>query len=226
MNKKSENNKALYVVFSSTHCKIGKLIRTATRYEYNHTSISLDEDFKTLYSFARYRKTAPFYAGFVRESSKRYFDGGELAKIKVYKLPISNENYYDLKECLERMEIEREKYVYNLISAMCVPINRRIKANRSFTCVEFCVFMMSKFCDMLDINGNRFWSIKALQEQLSDYLYYEGPFIAAQKCEEWGGDTFLSDEGFYADLVDTIKCNMKLAGRVIVHTLKYGYDPL
>lgn len=210
----SDKGKSLYVIFSSTQCKIGQFIRTVTRYEYNHTSISLDPQLRKTYSFARYRKKAPFYAGFVEESCKRFSQDGKAARIRVYKIPISDKSYEEISACLKRMKENSDMYIYNLVSAMCVPLNRRVRADGTFTCVEFAVYMMARYCDGISINSNRFWSIKALQEVLSDYLIYEGPYSTAIECSEWGEDCFLTDKGLISDAVDTLKLNSRLVARL------------
>ena len=167
--------KAIYVVFSSTDCKIGKLIRVVTRFEYNHTSLCTDPELKTMYSFARYRKNAPFYGGFVKESCKRYFQNGRIAGIKVYRLPISSQRFEELEHCLDNMGENKDEYIYNLISAMCAPLNKRVKGKDSYTCVEFAVYMLSKYFDELYIDPDKYWSIEELQAELDKYLWYEGP---------------------------------------------------
>ena len=62
----------IYIVFSSTPTGMGRLIRLATRNQYNHVSLSFESDIQKLYSFARYHRTIPLYGGFVVESVLRY----------------------------------------------------------------------------------------------------------------------------------------------------------
>ena len=216
----SKNKRYLYVVFSSTRCGIGKFIRVVTRYEYNHTSISLDPDLKKMYSFARYRKHAPLYAGFVEESCRRFYQDGKLAMIKVYRIPITEEKYNEIDKCIKDMKDNRDRYIYNMVSAMSVPLHRKVKADGAFTCVEFAVYMLANYCDGLPVTDNRFWSIKALQESLSDYLFYEGPYTEAVVCADWGDDGFLTDSSVLADAIDTLRTNSRLLVRLCRRLLK------
>ncbi len=64
--------KDIYVILSATPTKMGKMIRTLTRYELNHASISLTEDLTEMYSFARYRAVNPLVGGFVKEFPKGF----------------------------------------------------------------------------------------------------------------------------------------------------------
>ena len=208
-------SKAVYVILSSTNCNIGRIIRSITRYEYNHVSIALTPDLDRLYSFARYRKNAPFYAGFVQESGKRYVQGGKPANIKMFEIPVSDEKYQEIAGRLEEMSDNKREYIYNLISAMCVPLRRRVKARNSFTCIEFSVAMLANYCDSLEIDGNRFWSIRALQDRLADYLVYEGPYMQKEKTEDWGDDVFLENVNFFIDIKDTVALNGRLFWRLV-----------
>ena len=211
----ANNERALYVVFSSTPCKMGKLIRTVTRYEYNHTSISLDPEFKTIYSFARFRKNNPFYGGFVAESCKRFFQNGELANVAIYKIPISEEKYVEIKECFEEMAENKDEYIYNLLSAALFPVNLRVRAPDTYICIEFAVKMLSKYCDCLEIDEDEFWTFPDLREKLSDYLFYEGPYTEAITCEEWGEDEFLDYTSFVRKVTDTAIVSGRIVSRAV-----------
>ena len=94
--------KYIYVILSSTHCRVGSFIRLVTRNKYNHASISLDPDFKKLYSFARYHQDAPLYAGFTEESPLRYKNNYKYAGIKIYKIPVTKKQYNNTKKHIKK----------------------------------------------------------------------------------------------------------------------------
>lgn len=209
------DERALYVIFSSTPCRMGKLIRTVTGYEYNHTSISLDPEFKSIYSFARFRKNNPFYGGFVEESCKRFFQNGELANVAIYKIPISEEKYEEITKCFKKMSENRDEYIYNLLSAAFFPVNKRFRAPDTYICIEFAVMMLARYCDCLDIDENEFWTFPALRQKLADYFYYEGPYTEAVTCEEWGRDEFLDYTSFPRKVTDTAIVSGRIVARVV-----------
>ena len=62
-----EETEYLYVVFSATPYRMGKLIRFVTREPYNHVAISTEASLTRMYSFARRFYRTPFYGGFVTE---------------------------------------------------------------------------------------------------------------------------------------------------------------
>jgi len=208
------NDNALYVVLSGTPYKIGKLIRYVTKYEYNHVSLATDRNLNDLYSFARYRKNAPLYAGFVKESKNRYIRNGKAAWIRVYRIPLSKERYESVRYFLSDMIENRNKYIYNLPSALCAPIKKRLYADKTYTCIEFAVSIMEKFCGELNITGAEYWSIERLSCYLSDYLYYEGEIDETALSDDWGSDVFMEDTGFMRNSVDTVKLVSRATWRV------------
>ena len=87
--------KNVYVILSATPTLVGKVIRKFTKSSFNHSSISLTENWDEMYSFARYRAPNPLVGGFVKEFPQRLSLGkNRTVFIKVYKIPI-NENQFD-----------------------------------------------------------------------------------------------------------------------------------
>ena len=80
----------LYVLLTKTPLKTGKFLRKVTGYEYNHCSVSFDNNFKVLYSFSRKYKNSTFYAGLVKESSLRYTTNEQETKVKIFKIGLTN----------------------------------------------------------------------------------------------------------------------------------------
>ena len=130
--------KSLYIVISQTGTIPSRLLKFITRKEYNHVSLSLSEDLKSMYSFGRKRPYNPFFGGFVVESAntgtfKRFPD----AKIRVLRLEITDEEYDDISRNIDDMLSVQKKYHYNYFG-LCLAafnINRRFK-NRYY-CSEF-----------------------------------------------------------------------------------------
>lgn len=191
------NDKYIYIIFSSTNCKVGSLIRLITREKYNHVSISLDDQFKTLYSFARYCKNTPLYAGFTEESPLRYNSNNKYAGIKIFKVPVTNKEYNIIKNHINSMKQNPESYVYNFISAATFPFRKKVIINGSYTCIEFVLYLLGKLEKEKIINKNRFYSIKDLGKILNKYLMFEGRSNEIFNKElDWGNDRFLERKGF------------------------------
>lgn len=162
----------IYVVFSSTPYFLSKMIRAATREFYNHASIALDENLTQMYSFARRYCNTPFYGGFVWESNSRFLLNGINSYIKVCKVAVTQEQYDALKERLQRMYQDKEHYLYNHLSVFGVPFQRSVRVQDSYTCVEFCVEMLSSVG--VDVVPGRYYGIGDLMELLDPYVIYTG----------------------------------------------------
>ena len=151
-----EEKRFLYVLFLLTPFGTGKLIRTVTGFPYNHTGLAFSSEIKYFYSFARYHKKAPFYAGFTKESVLRYNNKGKIAKIKVCALPVSEENYQGAKKHLDNIKAHADEYIYNMISATTFPFRKSVPIKKSYTCIEFVLSMLKKYSDIPELKEEKF----------------------------------------------------------------------
>lgn len=174
-------NKMIYVVFSATPLKIGTMIRFVTRGQYNHVSFSFDPRLKTLYSYARYHKSAPFYGGFVKESPARYKNKDIQATVFVCALPVDEQKYNLIQKRIRAMEQSPYKYRYNLLSAATSPLSKRVIVPDCYTCIEFVVSLLSMafdgFCE------TDFYEIEELRKKLMPYCVYSGRFPDIERAE-------------------------------------------
>lgn len=191
---------SVYVILSATELKMGKIIRFFTRYKYNHVSITLDDELRYMYSFARYYKKPSLYAGFVKESMLRYKD----SKIKIYKIPIDKYTYRKMKRYFKLLEQTKNKYLYNLFSALFFVIHKKVKIDKSFTCIEFTLYTLSRYVPKLNIKGYKFYSIKDLDNLLNKYLMYEGSFIMSDRLS-WNNDSYLDNKHTLSGYVGVIR---------------------
>lgn len=165
--------KYLYVVFSSVPNKLGKIIRTLTRYPYNHISISLDPELKSMYSFARRYYSTPFYGGFVRESISRYHIKNKSSQIQLCRIPITKEQFDSLSEKLHTMLENDQRYIYNHLSAMTSLMHKNVKLTDAYMCTEFVVEILHSVG--IEIDPKAYYSIKDLNKLLHTFAIYTGP---------------------------------------------------
>ena len=188
----------MYVMFSATDCSVGRFIRRMTRSKYNHVSVSFDPDMQSLYSFARYHESAPFYAGFVEESLMRYQLSGKQASVKVCRIRLSDEQSAALFALMGEMEASRDDYIYNYISALFFLARKRIDVPRAFTCVDFAVWLLSR-AGIQEV-PDAFTTIADLEEALSKYVIFEGDCKFYAHALTWGNDAFedhLTRRGYF-----------------------------
>ena len=171
----------IYLVFSATPYRIGKLIRQFTGEAYNHVSIALDQDLTEMYSFARRYYRTPFLGGFVKESFSRYHVNGNHTDIRICKLPVTLEQYRSLETLLTNMFEKREDYLYNHLSAAIAILRRPVKVRDSYTCVEFCVRVLHSL--NVDVDPNRYYTVGDIEQLLRPYTIYTGPLPHADEFD-------------------------------------------
>jgi len=165
--------KYLYIVFSSTPNKMGRMIRSFTGCPYNHVSLALEESLCFMFSFARRYYRTPFYGGFVKESIDRYHIRGKTAAIRVCRLPVSEAQHKALDAHLTDMLERQDQYLYNHLSAFALPFRRRVNIRDAYICVDFVAELLRSAGIALDPQEN--YSVGQLEQLLRPYLFYTGP---------------------------------------------------
>lgn len=171
----------VYLVFSCTPYRIGKMIRHFTKEPYNHISIALDEDLTRMYSFARRHHCTPFYGGFVRESLSRYCINNVPANISVCKLSVTKERFVWLEATLTEMENNKEYYLYNHISAACAMMHRTARRKDAYTCVEFCVSLLQELG--FSVDPAQYYTVGDLETMFFKDNIYLGPIPTAKEID-------------------------------------------
>lgn len=166
--------KYLYVLFSATPYRMGRMIRAVTKEPYNHVSIAIDENLTSIYSFARRYYETPFYGGFVAEEPCRYRHKDRVADIRLYRLPLSCQQWQQLNAMLEDMKTHADRYLYNHLSAVAAPLHRKIRVRKAYTCAEFTVNVLSNLG--FDFDAERFYTIGDIARRLEQYHIYTGLF--------------------------------------------------
>lgn len=164
--------RCVYIVFSATPYKIGKLIRRFTGERYNHVSLALDRELEQMYSYARRHYRTPFYGGFVRESKARYYPGGIPSQIKICRLPVSEGEFMHLARQLEEMYARREELLYNHLSVVTTPLRRLVHLKDAAICTEFVAGQLHAFG--MPVDPGKYYSVGALEALLEDRTVYEG----------------------------------------------------
>jgi len=205
---------SVYIVFSATPYKMGKMIRTVLHNRYNHISLSFDEDLSTMYTFARFHENMPLYGGFVAESPRRYQRGEHSAQLKVCRVEMPEENYLALRAFVAQMERRSRKYIYNLYSAVCTPLHLRLLIRDSYTCAEFVGDALS--IAGLDISMGTFHSLRKLERLLDSCVIYEGPCTLYTDEPVWGEDHFPEKLGRISGTTATLRSLGRLTARGVL----------
>ena len=137
--------KKIYIVLTHTGTILSRIIKTYTKDEFSHSSISLDIELKEMYSFGRLNPYNPFWGGFVHE----YIDQGTFkrfykTRVKVYSLKITEEQYEVIKDIIEKIRNNKENYKFNTIGLFAAGFHKRIEKYHSFYCAEFVKYVLEK----------------------------------------------------------------------------------
>lgn len=132
------SDKYIYLVFSKTGTWLSRTLNIFSETKYVHSSISFDDSLKEMYSFGRINPNNPFSGGFVEENLYdgvyRKFSGSECL---VFRVKITEEQYYSLKNHIEDFLKERHKYRYNFLGLFGLLFNKSIKRKNYYFCSQF-----------------------------------------------------------------------------------------
>lgn len=166
--------KEVYVVLSRTNTGVGKLIRFFTHYELNHSALALDKDLHELYTFGRINNRPALYGGFITETPGRYCPDTQDARIKVFRLSVTENKYEKIKSRIDEVQKYREDYLYNTYGAVLSGFGIWLRLEKCYTCIEF-VTQVLGFKKLISIN--------AFDKLFEKCAVYDGSFREYYKNE-------------------------------------------
>lgn len=208
----------IYVVFSATPTKMGRLIRGATRNRYNHVSLSFDRDIRKMFSFARLHRAVPLYGGLVVESILRYQSFAGAARVKICRIPATSDQMDLLRSDMERLWLHREEYIYNTLAAVASLVCLRPAISKAYTCVTFVQDILCRH----QLAGATRWdrpTVRALERQLASFVIYEGPAPDIAPGETWGEDVYPAETTTRYAFYTTARHFGRLAKRALAEVL-------
>jgi hypothetical protein len=132
------NSKYVYLVFAKTGTWLSRILYAFSGIKYVHSSISFDNSFTKMYSFGRINPNNPFSGGFVQES---LFDGVykkfPKSECMIYKVKITEEQYYALENQINSFMNEKDRYRYNFLGLFGILLNMPIKRENHYFCSQF-----------------------------------------------------------------------------------------
>ncbi len=136
----------IYVVISQTGTMLSRILKLITKAEYNHASLSLVRDLRTMYSFGRLNPYNPIIGGFVMESPywgtfKRF----DQTQAIVLRIPVTEEQYLALENHLQQMYGEKQKYHYNYLGLFLAWFSIAYQQENYYYCSEFIRDTLDRF---------------------------------------------------------------------------------
>ena len=137
--------KEIYIILTHTGTVLSKIIKSYTKDEFSHISISLDAELEEMYSFGRLRPYNAFIGGFVHE----YIDKGTFQRFrntmsKIYSLEVTEEQYEKIENSIREIQKEKDIYKFNILGLIAAGLNKKIKGKHSFYCAEFVKYVIEK----------------------------------------------------------------------------------
>ena len=133
-----EMSQTIYVVISQTGTILSRILKVITGAKYNHASLSLVPDLETMYSFGRLHPYNPVHGGFVEESPhKGTFKRFRNTKVTVLSIAVTDEQYEALKDKLESMLENKDRYHYNYVGLFLAGVKIPYHQRRCYYCSEF-----------------------------------------------------------------------------------------
>lgn len=137
--------KSIYILLTKSTTICSKIVYMATRSEFTHAAISLDQSFTELYTFGRKYKRLLLPAGFAKESVyKGVLGDSDDMRCAVYELKISNKAHRRLVKLLHSFEMNKERYRYSIMGLPMCQLNRVYEREDYFFCSQFVYYALSE----------------------------------------------------------------------------------
>jgi hypothetical protein len=209
--------KYIYVVISRTPTYMGKMIRKIIKGEYNHASISLNENLSQMYSFCRLSVSNPLVGGIIRESVFTLTIGSkEEVPIIVYRIGVTLDQYKLISEFIYDTYNDKDIYYYNFIQAIGLISKKKHTIYKTYICSEFVMETLRKG----GINLTSVESYKITPTDISGimnrFIYYTGnlnDYPLRQKIRTKEDELFLCKTGFLYETIRTFKHFWKVLSR-------------
>ena len=197
-----EQSQYLYLMIAQTDTGIGRIIRTLTRFPYNHAALTLDTSLHSWVSFGRYMRRLPLYGGFIREPAERYLARGKAIPVRIYRFAITQEKHRQLEELFCLAGKTDSGLLYNFCDLLTNAFGIKYSIPGAYTCLGFA-------CAVLDME---FTSFRTLSAHLQPYLFYEGDLSTLVNDSGSRDDVFFHTLGLRRSTVVSAK-QMVLLGK-------------
>lgn len=144
--KNCNDKKYVYIILTQTGTILSKLLKIITGAQYNHSSISLNDDLSCMYSFGRKYPYNPFSGGFVKESpTNGTFKRFSNTEALIFRIEVSTEQYDEVDRYLTEMYKRKYEYHYNYCGLFLAALGKIFRRERYFYCSEFVKEILIRF---------------------------------------------------------------------------------
>lgn len=137
--------KKIYLILMHTNTIPSKLVKFFTRYKYSHVAISLDKNCDTIYSFGRRKVNSILNGGFVIQKKQgEFFKKFDKTTCRIYELDVNEEQYKDVKNILDNMQLNPSKYKYDFIGIIPRFLGTPFTIKNRYVCSYFIADILEK----------------------------------------------------------------------------------
>lgn len=166
--------KSIYIIQTHSGTMPSQLIRLFTKNKYTHISLSLNKKMTKMYSFGRRKIHNMLNSGFIIESKDgEFYQKFDKTKCRIFKLEITNKQFYHLKKMLKEYEIDPLKYNYDIIGLIIKKLNIEVKRNNKFVCSQFVGYLLEK-AEIHKFQKDIYYIIPSDYNEISSDIVYEG----------------------------------------------------
>lgn len=137
LKKREEKSRKIYILLTRFHGFASKAIRCFTGYRYSHTSIGLDEDMNTFYSFVN--------KGFIVEKITRYVKPDRKPfDCQMYELSVTEKVYRQIKELIQSFIENKGNLRYTTFGTILCILRIPYKRKEHYFCSYFVASVLEK----------------------------------------------------------------------------------
>ncbi len=137
--------KKIYIVLTKTNTVLSRIISVIKNDDYTHSSISLNKDLNSMYSFGRKNSYNPFVGRFVEENlDKGVYGWHRNLKGMVLEIEVTAEQYERAEKLLNEFIFNSDNYKYNYIGLINSLFNKEKYYDDRFLCSEFVYYILNK----------------------------------------------------------------------------------
>lgn len=135
----------VYVVLTHTGTILSNAIKTVTRKDYSHASISFDLSLQNMYSFGRKYKDNPFIGTFVSEDIKSglFNDVADDATYAIYATFMTEDEYNSIQDRLKYFTEPDTRFTYSFKGLLNYKMGKESDSVNRFFCSQFVDHILS-----------------------------------------------------------------------------------
>lgn len=169
-----KEQKYVYIALVYIPSAVGAFTKFCTGYGYSHATFSFDENLEECHAFSRLKKDTPFLGGYVKENKSHYTSGNDVkVDIIIYKIPVTNDEYKELKKYIEEISKDTE-YLYNLYAMCTLVALRGFRTYKAMHCTEFIAQILTRISAVKMSKKWYKYLPKDFNRDLKEFTIYDG----------------------------------------------------